>query len=71
MNTTEILATLKGLKVRVRNVRKTDPRALTTAHYQIAARCLSDVALFASRNPEHAEKRCWEARFHLNEAGIP
>lgn len=64
-----IPATIKGLKARLRKARKLvkdTPLLGEGAHVQIAARRVADAVLFAERNPEHALKCCWEARFHLN-----
>ena len=67
--TATVRATLPGLRSRLAKARKL-ARATTLAgegaHIQIAARRIADAKLFAERNPEHAEKCCWEARFHLN-----
>lgn len=65
----EVLATVQGLRSRLRKARKL-VRATTLAgegaHVQIAARRITDAALFAERNTAHAVQCCWEARFHLN-----
>jgi hypothetical protein len=58
----EIIATVKGLRARARKV----PADRRGAHFQIAKRRISDATMFAESNTEHAEKCCWEARFHLN-----
>lgn len=62
-NAQTILATVTELQRRARKV-PADKR--TNAHFQIAKRRIADAKLFAERNAEHAEKCCWEARFHLN-----
>lgn len=60
----DILATVRELRRRARAV----PAGLRqSAHYQIAKRRISDASIFAERNTDHAEKCCWEARFHLNQ----
>lgn len=59
----EVKATVAELRRRARKV----PQAQrNSAHFQIAKRCIADAVTFAERNTEHAVKRCWEARFHLN-----
>ena len=65
---TEILATVKVLKAQARKIAKAKLHHAhpAGAHMQIALRRISDAQLFAERNTEHAEKCCWEARFHLN-----
>lgn len=65
----EVLATLPGLRARLRKARKlvkATALAGEGAHVQIAARRISDAALFAERNTAHAVRCCWEARHHLN-----
>ena len=61
----EILATVKGLRARMR---KLSPLQKLTCHGQIARRRITDAVLFAERNTEHAEKCCWEARHHIDMA---
>ena len=64
IDATTIAATVKGLRARARKV----PKNLRGSHHQIALRRISDAALFAERNLDHAVKCCWEARFHLSHA---
>lgn len=67
--TATVLATLPGLRSRLAKARKL-ARVVTLqgegAHIQIAARRIADAKRFAECNPQHAERCCWEARFHLN-----
>ena len=68
----EILATVKGLRARARKVAKARLHGPVPAgaHMQIALRRIGDAVLFAERNTEHAEKCCWEAKFHLDQIDV-